>query len=38
MSPHGQTDAVHASDVDGNWNENGAERKELSSDNDIVFN
>jgi hypothetical protein len=38
MSPHGRADAVHASDVDGNWNKHVAERKELSSDKDIVFN
>jgi hypothetical protein len=33
MSPHGRTSVVHAASADGNWNENGAERKELSSDN-----
>jgi hypothetical protein len=38
MSPHGRTGAVHANDVDGNWNNQVAERKELSSDNDVVFN
>jgi hypothetical protein len=32
MSPHGRTGVVHATNADGNWNENGAERKELSSD------
>jgi hypothetical protein len=32
MSPHGRTSVVHAASADGNWNENVAERKELSSD------
>jgi hypothetical protein len=32
MSPHGRTSVVHATSADGDWNENAAERKELSSD------
>jgi hypothetical protein len=37
MPPHGRPGVVHAADAVGDWSERVAERKELSSETDIVF-